>query len=510
MSVYNDILYPTHVYPETHPDMLARTAVLFGMDPPPVDRCRVLEIACGDGGNIIPMGFELPNSEFVGIDSASIPIQNAQRVIEQSGARNVTVRALDLMEIAHDFGTFDYIIAHGIYSWVPEKVQEKILAICRDHLSSRGVAFISFNTGPAGRIRQLTRDMMMFHLQAAGIDADPVREGREFLQTLVDLADENNVWKAVLEKEAVRLSKRPDSVTFHDELGAGYSPIYFSDFAAAAGRHGLQFLSEVNLADAMEPPKKPEAAEALDRLAQGDVIKYQQYLDFLVFRGFRRTLLCHREIPLERDRFLERVQTLLVASPLSKSSVEPDGGVVFTKRRGPASVTTNNPIVSLALERLETDWPRAMHFRKLAQEIVAKVPPRLQEEAPMALAQALLKLAANKLVDLRTYQAPVAESVGERPMATSLARLQAGQATPITTLLHTQVDISDAQSRRLLQLLDGTRTLPALVSAMISAMTPDLGMSRDATGKNVLEALAAFRSMGLLVSEPTAGLTASR
>src|ERR1019366_3689360 len=139
MSEYNQILYPTHVYPETHPDTLARTAVLFGMDPPPVQQCRVLEIACGDGGNIIPMAFELPHSEFVGIDSASIPIQHAQRVIERSGAKNVSVRALDLMEICRDFGTFDYIIAHGIYSWVPEAVQDRILGICRYHLSPIGI-----------------------------------------------------------------------------------------------------------------------------------------------------------------------------------------------------------------------------------------------------------------------------------------------------------------------------------------------------------------------------------
>jgi methyltransferase-like protein/protein-L-isoaspartate O-methyltransferase len=506
MSEYNDVLYPTHVHPETHPDTLARTAVLFGMEPPPVHQCRVLEIACGDGGNIIPMGFELPNSEFIGIDSASIPIQNARALIERSGVRNVAVRALDLMELSRDFGMFDYIIAHGIYSWVPETVRERILGICRDHLSPRGVAFVSFNTGPAGRIRQLTRDMIMFHLHAAGIEDEPVRQGREFLQELVGLADENSIWKAVLEKEAVRLSKRPDSVTFHDELGPGYSPVYFSDFAAAAERNGLQFLSDVSLPDAIEPPRNPKAAEALERLAQGDVIKYQQYLDFLVFRGFRSTLLCHSEILLERSRFSERVQTLLVASPLCKSSVEPDGGVVFKKRRGPASVTTNNPIVSLALERLETVWPRAKHFSELAGEVVAQVPSNLQEEAPATLAQALLKLAANKLVDLRTHHAPLAESIGERPMATSLARLQAGEATIITTLLHTQIELPDARSRRLLQLLDGTRDVPALVSAMVSAlvsgMTPDLGMLPDAAGKSVMAALAAFHSMGLLVSAP--------
>ena len=409
------------------------------------------------------------------------------------------------MEVGPEFGTFDYIVAHGVYSWVPRNVQEKILGICRDHLSPRGVAFVSFNTGPAGRIRQLTRDMMMFHLQAAGIEADPVREGREFLQTLADLTDDSSIWKAVLGQEAVRLSKRPDSVTFHDELGTGYSPVYFSDFAAAAERHGLQFLSEVSLADAIETPNKPEAAEALERLSKGDVIKYQQYLDFLVFRGFRRTLVCHREVQLERGQFLKRVQTLRVASPLSKSSVEPDGGVVFTKRRGSAGVTTNNPIVTLALERLETEWPRALYFPDLAAEIVAAVSPELQDHVSTGLAHALLKLAANKLVDLRTYQAPLAESVDERPRATSFARLQAERAIPITTLLHTQIEIADAPMRRLLQLLDGTLDLPALVSAMM----PDLGMSRDATGKSVMAALTAFHGMGLLVSEPSAGATGS-
>ena len=496
MSEYDDILYPTHVSPETHPDTLARTASLFGIEPPPVQHCRVLEIGCGDGGNIIPMGFELPNSEFVGIDSATVPIQHAKRVIERTGARNVTARALDIMEIAQDFGTFDYIIAHGIYSWVPVKVQERILGICRDHLSARGVAFISFNTGPAGRIRQLTRDMMRFHLQAAGIDDDPVRAGRELLRTLVDLADEGSIWKAVLETEVARLSKRADSVTFHDELGPGYSSIYFSDFAAAAERNGLQFLSDVNLSDAIEPLKKPEGAQALERLAHGDVVKYQQYLDFLVFRGFRRTLLCHRENQLDRGHLLERVRTLLVASPLTKSSVAADGGIVFTKRHGSASITTNNPIVSLALERLASYWPRALHFSDLAGAIVAKIPSNPQQDASKVLAQALLRLAANKLVDLRTHHAPLAESVGERPMATSLARLQAEQGTSITTLLHTQIEFSNAETRALLRRIDGTRNVQDLVSTMMT----DLATSRNAIEENVVAALAVFRSVGLLVS----------
>jgi hypothetical protein len=142
-------------------------------------------------------------------------------------------------------------------------------------------------------------------------------------------------------------------------------------------------------------------------------------------------------------------------------------------------------------------WPRAKHFSELVREIVTELPPELRAEAPAALAQSLLNLAANKLVDLRTYQASLAESIPARPLTTGLARLQAEEGVYVTTLLHTQVEIPDAQTRRLLQLLDGTRDLEALVSAMM----PHGEKSQGATETKVTAALEGFRTRALLVSE---------
>src|SRR5215210_2096307 len=107
-TAYDEVLYSSYAFSQTHPDRLATLATLFGMNPTPVTQCRVLELGCGDGSNLIPMAYGLPGSEFVGIDLAARPIANGQEMIETLGLKNITLRALDVMQIAPDFGQFDY------------------------------------------------------------------------------------------------------------------------------------------------------------------------------------------------------------------------------------------------------------------------------------------------------------------------------------------------------------------------------------------------------------------
>src|SRR5689334_6843760 len=126
MNAYNAVRYPTYPKPQTHPDRLASVATLFGMDPPCVPRCRVLELGCGTGGNLIPMAFGLPQSSFTGVDSAAGPVAEGRRDIAELGLRNIELHTMDISEIAPEFGAFDYVIAHGVYSWVPETVRDKI------------------------------------------------------------------------------------------------------------------------------------------------------------------------------------------------------------------------------------------------------------------------------------------------------------------------------------------------------------------------------------------------
>src|SRR4051794_15066241 len=130
---YDDVPYPSVPFPQTHPDRLATLATLFGMRTAPVEQCRVLELGCGDGANLIPMALVMPESHFLGLDLAGAPIGRGRETIEALGLRNVELRQEDLRAFATNVDgeqePFDFIVAHGVYSWVPEDVREALLSI---------------------------------------------------------------------------------------------------------------------------------------------------------------------------------------------------------------------------------------------------------------------------------------------------------------------------------------------------------------------------------------------
>jgi methyltransferase-like protein/SAM-dependent methyltransferase len=493
---YDRVPYPSFAFRQTHPDRLAVVGTLFGMNPPDVEHCRVLEIACGNGGNLIPMAFGLPKSEFVGVDLAAKPVEMARERIARLGPGNIRVERADLMGIGAEFGEFDYIIAHGVFAWVPEPVQEKILAICKENLSANGVAFVSYNTSPAGHVRQMVREMIRFHERRRADAADKVKVARDFLASILKVTDEQSPWKALFEDELKLNFDRDERVVFHDDLADCFAPVSFGDFAERAARRGLQFLSDAHLSDVTEPNLEPEALAVLRQLAGGDLIAYQQYLDFAKYRRFRQTLLCHAEIRLLRDEVLERLRRLLVASPMILSAEQADGSVKFVNTQGEGILNTNNPVIISVLQRLEQIWPHAERFEDLAGTVQHLLPQGQQKEIAEGLAQALLKLAANQLADLRTHRLPLANSVSEKPTASLLARLMVQEGSMLTTLLHSNLNIEDEQGRKFLQLLDGTRDRQALTDALAADFPQD---SREALLKEVDGNLIKFYRMGLLV-----------
>ena len=145
---YDRLPYEARSYPRTHPDRLATMATLVGMRPPPVPGCRVLELGCAAGGNLLPMASALPESTFVGIDLSARQVGEGQRLIEAFELRNVRLEVGTILEVDESWGVFDHIICQGVHSWVPTRVRDKILAVCAHHLTANAVAYISYNTHP--------------------------------------------------------------------------------------------------------------------------------------------------------------------------------------------------------------------------------------------------------------------------------------------------------------------------------------------------------------------------
>jgi SAM-dependent methyltransferase len=145
---YDEVLYDSVPVVGSHPAQLAAWATLHGLSAPPVATARILELGCGTGSNIVPIAADLPDAEVVAIDLSARQIERASARAAALGLTNLTCHALDLREVDGRFGSFDYVIAHGLYSWVPAEVRDAALALLGARLSPDGLAYVSFLTLP--------------------------------------------------------------------------------------------------------------------------------------------------------------------------------------------------------------------------------------------------------------------------------------------------------------------------------------------------------------------------
>ena len=179
---YDTVPYQSTFQPQIYPDRMATLATLLGMKPQKIENCRYLELGCGEGDNLIGFAFSLPESEFVGIDLSAKHIEKANKMAAELGLKNIKFLQLDVMKLnREDYGQFDYIAAHGLFSWVPDFVREKVLAIYSEMLTPHGVGYLSYNTLPGGYMRQMMRDMMQYHTQNEKLSLEKVEKGISIL-----------------------------------------------------------------------------------------------------------------------------------------------------------------------------------------------------------------------------------------------------------------------------------------------------------------------------------------
>jgi methyltransferase-like protein/SAM-dependent methyltransferase len=486
---YDQIPYPSLSYSQTHPDNLAAIATLFNINPPPIEHCRVLELGCASGGNIVPMAYGLSESEFVGVDSSGVQIADGQAMIKALGLINITLKHLNILNMDAKLGQFDYIIAHGIYSWVAPQVQEEILRICRRYLAPTGVAYISYNTYPGWNMLKTGRDIMLFHtrhLTEPSIRATQARALMDFL-TEATLA-KNNLYSGFLKYYRNLLMNKtaafPDHDAFllHDELEEVNDPIYFHEFNKRVDQHNLQYLAEAEFSTMLINDFPPEVSETLRQISN-NIIEFEQYLDFLKNRSFRQTLLCHREISLSRNLNPERLTTLYISSPArplsSTPAIHSDATVQF---RAPDEtiLSTDHPITKAAMLYLHEIWPQAIAFNAL----LAKAYSRLGIDATLVentnLLQDTRNLGTNllraygyssQLVKLHAHSPKVTCEIGERPVVSALARHQARHGSPtVTNLRHERVDLNKFD-HHLLGHLDGNHNHTELIQLLEKMVT---------------------------------------
>lgn len=478
-SSYDEVPYESHAFAQTHPDHLATVATLLGMRPKPVDGCRVLEVGCAAGGNLIPMAMGLPASTFMGVELSAVQSAQGQQMIGDLGLKNIELRQFDITAVGTSFGKFDYIICHGVYSWVPPHVQDHILRVCRENLAPQGVAYVSYNTYPGWHMRMMIREMMCYHAQHFSEPKMRTAQARKLLDFLADSTSrQNSTYGQQLKAEVEVLRRSQDSYLYHEHLEPCNEPLYFHQFIDRARSKGLQYLGEAQL-DVMLPANyPPEIAKVLQMLSADD-IHLEQYMDFLRNRMFRQTLLCHQHIVRNTGLRAEQLSAFHVGSAMRPKNAKLDLASTEAEEFQTADglgVTIGEPLLKAALCHLAEVWPQAVAFNELRSIARGRLggPPvdaNVQANDIQTLGRLLLSCygtASDRLIELHVYPPRFSRAVAERPLASPLARLQARTNPLVTNLRHSSVGL-DSLGRQLLPHLDGHHDHASLTQLMVEA-----------------------------------------
>jgi methyltransferase-like protein/trans-aconitate methyltransferase len=471
---YDRLPYPSKFFVQTHPDRLGAIATLFGMKPATVATCRALEIGCGNGSNLIAQAYLLPDAHFVGIDLAKGHIEDAEAAAAELGLTNVDFRQADVMDMTvAEYGKFDYIVAHGLFSWVPEFVRERVLLLFRELLNLQGVGYISYNAFPGAHHRQMVQQMMRFHVKAYSEPTEKVEKAISFLSFLAENTVDKGVFRSILTQELSRHRTHETADLFHDDLSENNRAFYIHEFASLLDNAELQFLGEAELHAMGTQNLSPDASSFVQSFE--NIIEREQYLDFLRGRIFRQTLFCHKEVSLDRDVDESVMGQFLVSSSLLPRDLRPD----LISQKVEKFVTTNNigieidqPLTKAVLCHLGSVWGRAVAFPELVEEGKKLLRQggfetddwELQTKIARII---LLQIAlASSMVELHVHRHDAFTQVSAMPKVNRLARWQLKGAANVLTLLDLDMKIDDSVSRKLLELLDGTRDRKMLLNEM--------------------------------------------
>lgn len=464
---YDLVPYEDHPYPPSHVRHLETMARLFNMQPADITHCRVLELGCAAGGNLLPQAEDLPDSTFLGVDLSERQIDKACQTVADLGSKNIEFRAASILDIDDSWGQFDYIISHGVFSWLPPEVQEGLLAVSARNLAPNGVAYVSYNTYPGWHLANVVRDVMRYHTAQFSNPEKQIEQAMAMLEFLVELGTDDRPATQVL-REEFNLLKRLNnqSYLFHEHLEAENHPVYFYQFMERAQAYGLQYLAEPRLSLMLLKNMPPQAQEKFQRL---DLLRREQYMDFVRGQRFRMTLLCHRDQVLNRTVTPDRMKgfSFAAAGPLQSKQVDIRNDSRCDFVFGAGTLTTGHRVTKAAMVYLDECRPRYVPFRQLLLTSAARVGPSLVTagslpEEEQALAANLLLAYSVDAVKIAVHPSQVVTQLTACPVASRLARLQAARGPCMTNRNHESVRLN-ALTRRLVHRLDGSHDRRSLI-----------------------------------------------
>lgn len=287
-----DIEYTSGFYRELAPTNMNFAALLRGFATPEANRSYTwLELGCGNGLSANALAACNPHSQFYAFDFNPVHIQNAQRLVRDAAIKNVSFFEDSFEEaLRRDLPQMDYIVLHGIYTWVSRENREHIVALIRKLLKPGGVVYVSYNCLPGwGSKAPLRRLMTEYAARRGGPVTERVQAARDFIGTLKQSGTRYFAQNPPAQQMADNIVGQNVNYLAHEYMNADWDLFYHSDVAADMNKAKLTFAASATLIEnSDEATLTPEAIKLLKQ--ETDPVMRELLRDFAVNQQFRRDL----------------------------------------------------------------------------------------------------------------------------------------------------------------------------------------------------------------------------
>ncbi len=473
---YDDCFFTSKPSPDRHIDRLSLLASLCGIQGSSKESPQVLEIGCSTGQNLISLALSTPHINAVGIDSSPKQIDAARKLSSDLGLSNLRFDCVDINQLLSRIGQFDFIICHGLFSWVPRETQQAIFRICRDCLTDDGVAYVSFNSEPGWSMRGSIAKWLRTFPSERGTDS--VSQAKERLELLKSIQVDDYSPSGIVFRDAINhlLDQSPALFT-HETLNPYSNALSLTEFMAQAVEYGLDYLADsaINHLLFLSPAQLGITGPSLQAYAaiEHNVILKEQMWDLLHPRILRKVLLCRASLtrsPVSHSIKSDWYVAAPLQGPVDTTSLADHAAAVF-ESPGRGSLEVTDPLVKAALSILSKQWPLPLTLRELSvqiEQLLGAQPGASIEPCDVQfekLSSALFPLFVQGIIEITCLPPQFSLTPSDRPYAHPLARKQSEAQSWVSNYRNEFVALNNIE-RSILRLLDGTKTVPELQHEM--------------------------------------------
>lgn len=451
-NTYDESPYESYPFSQTTPAHLSTIAYLFGLKTPDIETARVLELGCASGGNLIPLAAKYPKAKFVGVDLSDEQTKVGRDLVKKAGLKNVEIKTASITDIDKSYGEFDYIVCHGVLSWVPDFVRKDVFRVCSERLSPTGISYISYNTLPGWNMIRSIRDMMLYHSRGFENVEDQITQSALLLEFIKDsLEGTDTPYAKVLKQETEVLSGQPRNYLRHDHMEEENFQYYFYQFMDEASKNGLQYLGDTSVASMFLGNLPAKAVEKLQEV--NDIVRSEQYMDFITNRRFRSTILCKNNVAIKRNLDNSLVKELSFnalikpSKEIGKGQIEDKTEIEFESITNPDSkLNSTSPTMKAMLMLLNENRDKYLQFDDIV-ELTMKRVEKLKlnkNDVSNEIASNLLRLIFSSYINFSKYKFDNIKKVSDKPKAWEFANVQAPYNNNlwVTNQLHERVGIN--------------------------------------------------------------------